>query len=159
MSAWAERDRANALVPEQARLPGASRRGRRHRRLLTRYGCGAAQGTPHPGCFEKRGWICLIAKELTFLETPKRPQGYDTTGLAALDQVPRARREQVAATRGNADGFEKKGFAGKATHKSQKTKDWENGRIAKTHRVSEERGNEKGTRSPEPWCKEYRIRY
>jgi hypothetical protein len=28
-------------------------------------------GYPHPGCFAKRGWICLIAKELTFLERTK----------------------------------------------------------------------------------------
>jgi hypothetical protein len=29
---------------------------------------------PHPGCFAKRGWICLIPKELTFLELHKRLQ-------------------------------------------------------------------------------------
>jgi len=27
---------------------------------------------PHPGCFTKRGWICLIIKELTFWEKQKR---------------------------------------------------------------------------------------
>jgi hypothetical protein len=30
--------------------------------------------SPHPGCFAKRGWIRLIAKELTFLERAKRLQ-------------------------------------------------------------------------------------
>jgi hypothetical protein len=29
---------------------------------------------PHPGCSAKRVWICLIAKELTFLETTKSAQ-------------------------------------------------------------------------------------
>jgi hypothetical protein len=31
-------------------------------------------GVRHPGCFAKRGWICLIIKELTFLERHKRLQ-------------------------------------------------------------------------------------
>jgi hypothetical protein len=29
---------------------------------------------PPPGCFGKRGWICLIPKGLTFLATTKRLQ-------------------------------------------------------------------------------------
>jgi len=32
---------------------------------------------PHPGCFAKRGWICLIPKGLTFFETTKRLQELD----------------------------------------------------------------------------------
>jgi hypothetical protein len=32
------------------------------------------KGIPHPGCFAKRGWICLKTRELTFLETTKRRQ-------------------------------------------------------------------------------------
>jgi len=31
-------------------------------------------GYPHAGCFAERVWICLIAKELTFLVTTKSPQ-------------------------------------------------------------------------------------
>jgi len=32
---------------------------------------------PHPGCFAKRGWICMIPKGLTFLATTKRLQELD----------------------------------------------------------------------------------
>src|SRR5260370_42572512 len=38
---------------------------------------------PHPGCFAKRGWICLIAKELTFLARPKRLQEIDRSRVKA----------------------------------------------------------------------------
>ncbi len=31
-------------------------------------------GYPHPGCFGKRGWICLKTQELTFLGATKRPE-------------------------------------------------------------------------------------
>src|SRR5712664_4421913 len=43
------------------------------------------RGTPHPGCFAKRVWICLIAKELTFLEMPKRRQADENKGEVASD--------------------------------------------------------------------------
>jgi hypothetical protein len=39
---------------------------------------------PHLGYFAKRVWICLIAKELTFLATNKSPQQYVRTGVRAL---------------------------------------------------------------------------
>ncbi len=39
----------------------------------------AQTGYPHPGCFGKRGWICLIAKDLTFLEERKRLQIIETS--------------------------------------------------------------------------------
>src|SRR5260370_8607949 len=32
------------------------------------------RGTPHPGCFGKRGWNCLKTRALTFLEKAKRLQ-------------------------------------------------------------------------------------
>src|SRR5216684_3077996 len=41
------------------------------------------KGYPHPGCFTKRGWICLIAKELTFLATTKRLQEIDRSRVKA----------------------------------------------------------------------------
>jgi hypothetical protein len=37
-------------------------------------------GVPHPGCFAKRGWNCLKTRELTFLETTKRPEEIDDEG-------------------------------------------------------------------------------
>ena len=37
------------------------------------------RGTPHSGCFCKRVWICLIAKELTLFATTKSLQEYQTT--------------------------------------------------------------------------------
>jgi hypothetical protein len=40
-----------------------------------------SQRYPHPGCFVKRVWICLIIKELTFLATTKSPQEYETAWL------------------------------------------------------------------------------
>ena len=54
-------------------------------------------GIPHPGCpvvafgmphptprhFGKRGWICLIAKELTFLGTTKSLQQYERSRVTA----------------------------------------------------------------------------
>ena len=40
-------------------------------------------GIPHPRYFAKRGWICLIAKELTFLRVQKSPQEYESKGTAA----------------------------------------------------------------------------
>jgi hypothetical protein len=43
---------------------------------------GAAGGTPHPGCFAKRVWICLIPKELTFLRAAKRRQEYRNKGVS-----------------------------------------------------------------------------
>src|SRR6266849_5158370 len=64
-------------------------------------------GIPHRGCpvealgmptpprhFGKRGWICLIAKELTFLATTKRLQEYGNKGVGA-----NYRRELVEGTR------------------------------------------------------------
>jgi hypothetical protein len=33
-----------------------------------------AANTPHPRCFGERGWICLIAKVLTFFDEQKRGQ-------------------------------------------------------------------------------------
>jgi len=37
---------------------------------------GAVTETPHPGCFAKRVWICLIAKELMFFcDEPFEAQG------------------------------------------------------------------------------------
>jgi hypothetical protein len=41
------------------------------------------KGYPHPGCFAKRGWICLIAKELTFLELHRRLQEIDRSRVKA----------------------------------------------------------------------------
>src|SRR5260370_4814942 len=41
------------------------------------------KGYPHPGCFAKRGWICLIAKELTFLARLKRLQEIDRSRVKA----------------------------------------------------------------------------
>jgi hypothetical protein len=38
---------------------------------------------PPPGCFAKRGWICLIAKDLTFLEMPKRLQVFENSRFEA----------------------------------------------------------------------------
>src|SRR5260370_40001833 len=38
------------------------------------------KGYPHPGCFAKRGWICLIPKELTFLGPTKRLQAEGSKG-------------------------------------------------------------------------------
>src|SRR5260370_41656191 len=38
------------------------------------------KGYPHPGCFAKRGRMCLIAKELTFLELHKRLQAEGSKG-------------------------------------------------------------------------------
>ncbi len=37
---------------------------------------------PHPGCFTKRDWNCLIINALTFLETPKRLQAPENNGFA-----------------------------------------------------------------------------
>jgi hypothetical protein len=37
---------------------------------------------PPPRYFCERVWICLIAKDLSLLETTKSPQEYDRTGLA-----------------------------------------------------------------------------
>jgi len=42
---------------------------------------------PHPGCFRKRGWICLIAKELTFLGQPKSPQVTENKGATKAGSV------------------------------------------------------------------------
>jgi len=41
------------------------------------------KGYPHPGCFAKRGWICLIVKELTFWELHKRLQEIDRSRVKA----------------------------------------------------------------------------
>src|SRR5260370_34025194 len=38
---------------------------------------GRREGVPHPGCFGKRGWICLIPKELRFLGATKRLQALE----------------------------------------------------------------------------------
>src|SRR5260370_38785786 len=47
---------------------------------------------PHPGCFRKRAWICLIAKELAFLGATRRQQADEKTGLAT--EAQRAQRER-----------------------------------------------------------------
>src|SRR5712664_892 len=57
-------------------------------------------GIPHPGCFGKRVWICLIPKELTFLATTKRLQEYGNKGVGAncrreLVEVTQARVPQI----------------------------------------------------------------
>src|SRR6266478_5807646 len=49
-------------------------------------------GIPHPGCFAKRVWICLIAKELTFLETPKSPQNTENMRFATETLRHRGRK-------------------------------------------------------------------
>jgi hypothetical protein len=63
----------------------------------------ARRGTPHPGCFGKRVWICLIAKELTFLDTLKRPQNTENIGFAT--ETPRHRaetfRQKLSGARGD----------------------------------------------------------
>jgi len=47
-------------------------------------GCAADSfGTPHPGYFAKRVWICLIAKELTFSRVQKSLQEYQTMRFRA----------------------------------------------------------------------------
>jgi len=51
---------------------------------------------PHPGCFAKRGWICLIAKELTFLEGAKRLQAVERKRESdELKGSQRAQRENL----------------------------------------------------------------
>src|SRR5260370_1388850 len=55
---------------------------------------------PHPRCFGKRGWICLILKELTFLATTKRLQEYGNKRVGAnyrgeLVEVTRGRVPQI----------------------------------------------------------------
>src|SRR5260370_40580123 len=50
-------------------------------------GRGSAAGRevryPYPGCFAKRGWIYLIAKELTFLGAQKRLQSLEKSRVRA----------------------------------------------------------------------------
>jgi hypothetical protein len=48
--------------------------------------------TPTPRHFRKRGWICLIAKELTFLEVPKSPQNTENMGVATETLRHRGRK-------------------------------------------------------------------
>jgi hypothetical protein len=43
---------------------------------------GRRVGIPHPGYFAERVWICLIAKELTFLPATKSLQEYEKNGFA-----------------------------------------------------------------------------
>jgi len=55
------------------------------------------RGTP-PRHFGKRVWICLIAKELTFLETPKSPQNTENMGFAT--ETPRHRGGKLMKRKG-----------------------------------------------------------
>jgi hypothetical protein len=42
------------------------------------------RGTPHPGCFAKRVWICLIPKGLSILATTKSLQEYRSKGVSGI---------------------------------------------------------------------------
>src|SRR5260370_32743647 len=56
-----------------------SGRQRTYREAFLRFGAtnDVPREYPPPGCFAKRGWICLIPKELTFLERANRLQSYE----------------------------------------------------------------------------------
>jgi len=52
-------------------------------------------GTPHPGCFGKRVWICLIAKGLSFATATKSLQEYERNGFATkIQRAPRRSRAE-----------------------------------------------------------------
>ena len=53
-------------------------------------------GTPYPGCFAGRVWICLIAKELRFLRVTKSLQEYRSKRVRAVE-----RRASRVICRGN----------------------------------------------------------
>jgi hypothetical protein len=40
--------------------------------------------TPHPGCFAKRVWNCLITKELSFSRMLKSPQSLETARVRSV---------------------------------------------------------------------------
>jgi len=49
---------------------------------------GAVTETPHPGCFAKRVWICLIAKELMFFcDEPFEAQGKKEFAAVRYDET------------------------------------------------------------------------
>jgi len=74
---------------------------------------GSEEVHPHPGCpvqpfgmptptpryFAKRGWICLIAKELTFLEATKRRQADENKGEVASGEMEPQRSPHPRAMR------------------------------------------------------------
>jgi hypothetical protein len=51
-----------------------------------------SQTYPHPGCFAKRVWICLIAKGSTFLAATKSLQQYEMTVLVASGRAQNLKR-------------------------------------------------------------------
>ena len=56
---------------------------------------------PHPGCFGKRAWICLIVKELAFLRMQKSPQSYEKQRASKVGRTVSDR--SVRAGRGKED--------------------------------------------------------
>jgi len=103
-------------------------------------------GYPYPGYFAERVWTCLIAKELGLLPTTKSPQEYVNNGVERLKRLHRefGRKLIPPTPPGNADDYQRKGFAGKAIRNYLKAQDMQIDRPGgATHKYMKTKGARK----------------
>src|SRR5258705_353999 len=107
--------------------------------------CLRVRDTHTPGFFAEIVWICLIAKELG-LPTTKSPQEYANNGVERLKRLHRefGRKLIPPTPPGNADDYQRKGFAGKAIRNYLKAQDMQIDRPGgATHKYMKTKGARK----------------